>query len=565
MRKTKIRVYMSGKELSEAVEKDLISLELEDEMEGAADSMTMTLADTSGIWSSMWRTSGEKTEKTTEFAIEGETEYYTVTASVLNVRNAPGTYGKIIETFEKGETVTVYEITDGWGKVNKNGEYGYVSMKYMVMSEKTAPTDTAIRAGDIVTVSGRPAVSSFGGRQGAAVLEHNGTVTKTNYAEGAEFPICVDSLGWFSTAAVTLTAEQKYENAIKDTPNGYGKGTTVDIIIHQEGAAQEFLNFELDECSMQGPPDVVTIKGTGLANESGIRREARTRIWEDMSVKEIAEKIAETGDMKLFFDAEDCKLERTEQNGISDIAFLEYICERLGLAVKAAGNMIVIFDEAEYERAEAVRTYRKDDLINWSFSTGFDDTAYTSCHVKYTNAEGKIFEYTYTPKERTEPEIGARYTVTGVRCYMRSEPQVREGNSLIMVPKGTTVTATGFKQMWIETEYRGRKGYLSTNSLSRIKGAGASSGQILEVEERVGSVDEARKLAQKRLREKNKNEFRAEIMLPMDVTTAAGNTVILSGEFGGWGGKYMIEKIKRSIGTGGSVDKMELYRPLEGY
>jgi phage protein D len=153
-----------------------------------------------------------------------------------------------------------------------------------------------------------------------------------------------------------------------------------------------------------------------------------------------------------------------------------------------------LFDAAAYEQKEAVRSIIKgsSDVLSYRFGTNFNDTAYSSCHVTYTDpATGKTIEYTYKPK-KTE-----------------------------------------------------------------------GSGQVLEVNEKVTSKEEARQLAIKRLRQKNKAEFTAEFSLVGDLDLVAGVTVMVSG-YGMFDGKYIIETATHQL-TGGYTVSLKLRRVLEGY
>ena len=89
------------------------------------------------------------------------------------------------------------------------------------------------------------------------------------------------------------------------------------------------------------------------------------------------------------------------------------------------------------------------------------------------------------------------------------------------------------------------------------------SGQVLEVNEKVSSREEAKQLAMKRLRDKNKDEFRASFVMAGDVMLVAGVTVMLSG-FGFFDGKYIIEKATHTV-TAGYKTSIAVRRVLEGY
>lgn len=90
------------------------------------------------------------------------------------------------------------------------------------------------------------------------------------------------------------------------------------------------------------------------------------------------------------------------------------------------------------------------------------------------------------------------------------------------------------------------------------------SGQVLEVNEKVSSREEARQLAMKRLREKNKDEFKASFSLVGDAGLVAGVTVQVSG-YGAFDGKYIIETAGHSVSNSGYKTDLTLRRVLEGY
>lgn len=90
------------------------------------------------------------------------------------------------------------------------------------------------------------------------------------------------------------------------------------------------------------------------------------------------------------------------------------------------------------------------------------------------------------------------------------------------------------------------------------------SGQVLEINEKVSTREEARQLAMKRLREKNKSEFKASFSLAGDVRLVAGVTVELSG-YGAFDGKYIIATATHSISRSGYKTDITLRRVLEGY
>lgn len=63
---------------------------------------------------------------------------YKVTASSLNVRNAPNTSGTVLGSLAQSAEIDVIKITDGWAEINFKGHKAYVSAKYLTPVAATA-------------------------------------------------------------------------------------------------------------------------------------------------------------------------------------------------------------------------------------------------------------------------------------------------------------------------------------------------------------------------------------------------------------------------------------------
>ena len=87
---------------------------------------------------------------------------------------------------------------------------------------------------------------------------------------------------------------------------------------------------------------------------------------------------------------------------------------------------------------------------------------------------------------------------------------------------------------------------------------------MLEINEKVNNREEARQLAMKRLRQKNKKQFKAQFDLAGDARLVAGVTVQIE-NYGAFDGKYIIESAKHSISRSGFKTSVTLRRVLEGY
>lgn len=288
------------------------------------------------------------------------------------------------------------------------------------------------------------------------------------------------------------------------------KGATLNaaILVHDwkfDGDNDRFNcgQFELDEIDLKAPPHEVTLSAVSVPQKSKLRGEEKSRSWEKINLKAVAEQLAKEAGMTLFYDTTaEIKYDRVEQSDQSDLAFLQKCCKDAGLALKVTDNQIVVFEESKYEQAEPLlrflnpyfegrRTAGADIYLKaWGFKSKIRDV-YKACHVKHMDSKKKSnIEYTFTdPNKKT--------------------------------------------------------------------------GQTLQVNQQVTSIAEAERLAKNKLREKNKDEVTATASLLADFRVCAGITVMLQG-FRKFDGKYIVTKVTHKVGGGYSMD-VEMRRCLDGY
>lgn len=209
----------------------------------------------------------------------------------------------------------------------------------------------------------------------------------------------------------TSTAVEKAETKTVETVEMVRKPRLVSAVLVQKNwndtgkdVTLDIGTFEIDSVDMSGPPDKVTVKGTSIPYTSTLRMEKKSKAWENYTLKGIGEEIAGKNGMKLMYEAkENPAYKRKEQVQTSDIKFLQTLCHAAGMALKVTTMTIVIYDAAEYDRKPAIRTFRKgsSDVISYKMGTSMTDTAYTSCHVSYSDPDSKeTIEYTYTPDSK---------------------------------------------------------------------------------------------------------------------------------------------------------------------
>ena len=65
---------------------------------------------------------------------------YKVTASKLNVRNAPDKSGSVVGSVTQDTEVEVLEIVDGWARIKYNGKTAYISAQYLTPVKSSSST-----------------------------------------------------------------------------------------------------------------------------------------------------------------------------------------------------------------------------------------------------------------------------------------------------------------------------------------------------------------------------------------------------------------------------------------
>lgn len=159
-------------------------------------------------------------------------------------------------------------------------------------------------------------------------------------------------------------------------------------IVRIEGLSEESLDlgeFEVDTVENTLKPSECKLKLVSIPNSSELRSTDKSRSWEKIQLSKIAADIAENAKLELFYQsAEDPVIERVEQDGESDIAFLKRLCKKSGCALKVTDSQLIIFDVEDCEKRDPVMTLEKDSgkIKNFSLKTKTVDV-YKSCEVSY--------------------------------------------------------------------------------------------------------------------------------------------------------------------------------------
>ncbi|WP_278967845.1 phage late control D family protein [Megasphaera elsdenii] len=300
------------------------------------------------------------------------------------------------------------------------------------------------------------------------------------------------------------------------------RGATLDITIctynwsdlYSEEQDLQLGKFEIDELEVSSAPNVVTIKAVAISisDDSTLRSTLRSHTWENISVQKAANDIAWQNGMKLQWYCDDNpNIDKLEQNDESDLDVLQKICDDAGFALKVTTDTIIIFDVEKFE---------KEDVYAEYYHPGTTILNIVENQPKPVQTDA-LLNYSFKAKIRDV------YKKCHVKYAKDKDKSVIE----------STFIAPDKKE---------------------------KEGATLEVHQQVSSQAEADRLAKKKLREKNCEEFTGSFASDGNMGLCAGETIEMIG-FGNFSGKYIITQAKHDISSSGFTSSVEIRKCLDGY
>lgn len=351
------------------------------------------------------------------------------------------------------------------------------------------------------------------GRRAHLMLKYNGKDMDTEYLDKylIDFTYTDASPGDQDSISITLDdRETNWQNTWKPV---FGDKLVAEItIVNWDKPGQKAKlpcgSFDVDAIDIDGPPDKVNIQALALPlGGAQAKQEARTKAWEKVKLKTIAQDIASRSKLKLVYSStSNPTYDRIDQSDESDFSFLIKLAKDEGIAVKISGGKLVLFDEAEYEKKPAVLDIvrGKSNIISYSFSESSTNKAYGSCVVTYRPP---------APAKTSKKKGKAAGNAT----------------SKVITGKYSLPNAEGLP--------------------------------VLRINERVETVAEANRLAKNKLREQNKQSGKARFTLEGDIRLASSVTVNVTG-YGRFDGKYIVESVNHSLGTNPYIIDIEIRKVL---
>lgn len=285
------------------------------------------------------------------------------------------------------------------------------------------------------------------------------------------------------------------------------------------------------------------LKANSVPVKGKAKGSKKFKAWEGADLKTINEQVAGDSGLEVVWEVESgSRLSRVDQDGETDLQFLQRLADENGHSMKVADGKVIIFDEEKYEQREpwidlAPGTGAYDDLTLKTTATG----KFGSAEASWTSPRtGKTVKEKFTPQE---PPEGAGGTWNDFRRYNRDgendEDESDSDTRYVQVGNDSASRSN-------EYEWQLASGNVAEQSGKR-KGKGKSK-------------------AAKELRKANKDEWTCSFKAPGDVRWGAGQTFTLSQEFGKFGRKYICKSVTHEVGRdSGYTCSVSAHGTLKGY
>lgn len=212
----------------------------------------------------------------------------------------------------------------------------------------------------------------------------------------------------------------------------------------------------------------------------------------------------------------------------------KYDLKGIASEIARKNGMVCMFESDDNPSYKRIEQYKETDI---SFLQRLCKKA--GCSLKITNNIIVVFE-----KRKYEKKKVVATFEKGATTYTKYS-----------LKTGSNNTFTSCKVSWTTAKGKVISGTAYIDGYDKD----ADNNQCLKVKQKVSSVSEAKSVAERLLRERNKYERTANFTVPGNPKLLAGCTVRLK-KFGPWDGKYIISQAKHTVSGSGYTTQIELRR-----
>jgi len=139
--------------------------------------------------------------------------------------------------------------------------------------------------------------------------------------------------------------------------------------------------FEVDEVTLGGAPDVVSLRAQSTPMSDALRT-AQSRAYEATTLADLVSQVADELSLELVGDIEATPIARVTQGQESTLAFLRRLAGEYGYSFAVRPPRLVFYPLQALIGADAVMTVRRKDLVSYRLKSAVAGT-YAACVASY--------------------------------------------------------------------------------------------------------------------------------------------------------------------------------------
>jgi len=165
------------------------------------------------------------------------------------------------------------------------------------------------------------------------------------------------------------------------------KGDKLNLDFGYDDLLTDAGTFSIDEIELNGPPDIVAIKGVASWITTAMRTR-ESKAYEGQTLKQIAEAVAKKHNLQLVGRILTLRIARSTQNRETDLEYLKRLADEFGYQFSIKGNKLVFESIFEIEKGLPVVTLDRSNLMNYTLRDKALQT-YKKAVVKYHDPKEK--------------------------------------------------------------------------------------------------------------------------------------------------------------------------------
>lgn len=206
---------------------------------------------------------------------------------------------------------------------------------------------------------------------------------------------------------ISITLQDKDGKWLKDwvcETSDQVKAKITSINWNKEGEviSKDCGTFIVDEPEYSIVPGTFSLNAISIPANTNFKDTQKSKTWKKATVSKIAQTIANNSGLSLHYDAiMNPRIDTKEQSAVSDMQFLQDLCNENGLVLKIYNNKLIIFSPGEYEQKKSVLTITKDMLSPPStFKRTLTDSGYDGARLRYKKSDGTLITTEFFPTGR---------------------------------------------------------------------------------------------------------------------------------------------------------------------